>query len=669
MGTTRVLFVIATCGPLFFACNEEAGSDLVPPTPSGSPVNFGPSEAGAPNAVGTDDRPAIQAETPPPPVSGGNLLVTHDGAFAVVADSDRDRVVVVDTAQAIVVADLALKAGDEPGRLAEDTVGRVHIALRRGDAVVTLDLASLKLVDRRGVCGGPRGIAYDDAQQSLLLACADGKLVTLPSASGTVSRSVFIGPDLRDVVINGSGTWISTFKSAELRRVDASGAVVETRSIPRMFGISRSLTKRDVTFQPEVAWRAATFKNDIVLLHQVAQVDSIEIVSPPVDGSTTQPQPAPASGSAYGDGQCGAVVRPVVTTVHADGTTETSTPLGGGTLPVDLDVSPSGQVAIAFAGSGGGRAEGLGKFGDQPLTFTVLPLASQATISGDSGAGGAGDGSGNLGGVPRLDGCINGAGKVPQTPPIVAVRFNPRDENQLFLLSRNPATLFSVTGPDFVAVRPIDLGGADVTDTGHDLFHNDAGGGIACASCHPEGTEDGHVWTFSNSGPRRTQALNAGLAETAPFHWDGGLADVGQLMEEVFVKRMGGEHESVERVGALQHWLFELKALPPLRAADDEAAQRGANLFASAEVACATCHTGPALTTNLSVKVGTEAQVALQVPSLLGIGHRAPFMHTGCAATLLGRFDPACGGGEEHGHTAQLSDSQLNDLVAYLETL
>jgi len=163
--------------------------------------------------------------------------------------------------------------------------------------------------------------------------------------------------------------------------------------------------------------------------------------------------------------------------------------------------------------------------------------------------------------------------------------------------------------------------------------------------------------------------LSAGLAQTAPFHWDGALAGVSQVMDQVFVKRMGGTPQSPERVQSLEHWLFALSPPPPLRARGDAAAQRGAALFGSAEVGCATCHSGSAFTNNRSAVVGTSAEVALQVPGLLGISHRAPFMHTGCAATLLGRFDPACGGGELHGHTAALSQAELGDLTAYLESL
>ena len=35
---------------------------------------------------------------------------------------------------------------------------------------------------------------------------------------------------------------------------------------------------------------------------------------------------------------------------------------------------------------------------------------------------------------------------------------------------------------------------------------------VACATCHPEGAEDGHVWLFPGDGPRRTQTLLGGLS-------------------------------------------------------------------------------------------------------------------------------------------------------------
>jgi cytochrome c peroxidase len=224
---------------------------------------------------------------------------------------------------------------------------------------------------------------------------------------------------------------------------------------------------------------------------------------------------------------------------------------------------------------------------------------------------------------------------------------------------------------DHVQVGPvstIELPGTARADTGHDLFHRDSGGGIACASCHPEGGEDGRTWRFADTGERRTQPLNIGLEGTAPFHWAGDLPDVGSLMSEVFVQRMGGVRQSPERLDALTQWLFALEPLPAIRDALDEQALRGQELFNSPEVGCATCHSGGKLTNNQTVAVDSLVATKTQVPSLIGVGYRAPFMHTGCAATLVGRFDPACGG-NAHGNTAQLSPAELGELVAYLESL
>ena len=57
-----------------------------------------------------------------------------------------------------------------------------------------------------------------------------------------------------------------------------------------------------------------------------------------------------------------------------------------------------------------------------------------------------------------------------------------------------------------------------------------------------------------------------------------------------------------------------------------------------------------------------------KVPSLSGSAHRAPYMHDGCAQTLMDRF-VTCGGGNLHGNTSALRTDQLADLVEYLESL
>jgi mono/diheme cytochrome c family protein len=192
--------------------------------------------------------------------------------------------------------------------------------------------------------------------------------------------------------------------------------------------------------------------------------------------------------------------------------------------------------------------------------------------------------------------------------------------------------------------------------------------GLACASCHPEGRDDGHVWTFSGEGQRRTQTLAGTLAGTAPFHWGGNLPTLSFLMDEVSTRRMGGVIQSSARVEALQGWLLALQPLRPAVSPVVEQSQvdQGEALFQDETVGCASCHSGPSFTNNRNEEVGRGA--ALQVPSLIGIGMRAPYMHDGCAATLMDRFDPACGG-DGHGDIAGLDAADLEALVAYMNTL
>jgi cytochrome c peroxidase len=73
------------------------------------------------------------------------------------------------------------------------------------------------------------------------------------------------------------------------------------------------------------------------------------------------------------------------------------------------------------------------------------------------------------------------------------------------------------------------------------------------------------------------------------------------------------------------------------------------------------------MTNNATVDVGTGH--AMQVPSLRGVSWRAPFMHNGCAGTLADRFSAACGGGDKHGTTSQLTPAQVTDLTTYLQSL
>jgi mono/diheme cytochrome c family protein len=612
--------------------------------------------------IPVDERAAAAPPVAMRPITGGTLSLLADGVTAIAADPERDQVSIVDLSSLTVRTVIPLEAGDEPGRSVEDADKRVHLSLRGGGALVTIDPVGGTILERRAVCKAPRGLVFDPSSKLLHVACTEGKLVSLPAAGGAAVRSVTLEPDLRDVILRGTELWVSTFKSARLLRVSANDGTLHDRVvIPQSRGLLNqpsvvseefgpsSGSLKDVAVDPAVAWRTVgSPSGGAVIVHQHAVADEIEI-------------PAPStSGSAYGGGgfDCSGIVKNAVTTVAPDGTT-VSASIAGVPLPVDVAVSPDQQwVAVAHAGPPDFEA---------PRPFIEFP------DEGDS-PGLSGGGPGIAGGTLTIHSTANlQPGQtcafpegMPTQDTVTAVAF--AANGKLIAQVQEPPRVLVIDNVQFGPIATIELPGSARADTGHDLFHRDSGGGIACASCHPEGGEDGRTWRFADTGDRRTQPLNVGLEGTAPFHWAGDLPDVSSLMSEVFVQRMGGVRQSPERLAALTKWLFALEPLPAIRDAVDEQAVRGQELFNSPEVGCATCHSGDKLTNNATVAIDSLVPAKTQVPSLIGIGYRAPFMHTGCAATLVGRFDPACGG-NAHGNTAQLSPAELGELVAYLESL
>lgn len=606
------------CALRSWACLSLAslGTGCAEPVPD-SAVGSG---MGGTDSAPIDNRPVVRAARTPPPLSGGTLIALRDAARAVLADSDRDRVVVVDTLGMKSVFEIPLEAGAEPGRLVEDGAGRVHVVLRGKGEIIGVDPRSGAIFERRSVCQAPRGIAFDAANDSLVVACLEGDLVELPAAGGAAFRRTRVAPDLRDAVMVGAELAVTRFRSVEVLFLDAE----------------RNVTKRvtplatDTNFAATTAWRAiAAPSGHLVITHHRAFDGDIGVSESSSAGSS----------SPYGSSvdPCASIVQGTLTMVSPQGDAVTHQTLPNAALPLDVAVSARGSIAVAN-----------GAF--DPGAFTPGNAQSFVVFESQNLFGRPGD-------------CGTGVTTVDQrvaTATSVAFDANGR----LLVQFRQPSEL-RVYDQSF-GVSVIGLGGADVTDTGHAAFHSDTGSNIACASCHAEGGDDGHVWNFGGLGPRRSQPLDVGLEGTAPFHWDGTLATFGDLVHEVFQRRMGGSRQSSERSGELERYVYGFKRRPAARASDDDAALRGKALFESIEVGCVSCHNGPKLSNGTNEDIGKGAM--LQVPSLLGVSARAPYMHDGCAATLRDRFDPACGG-TLHGHTELLGEAELSDLVSYLETL
>ncbi len=570
----------------------------------------------------------VTQPTPPPPLSGGTLVVSADGTKAWAADPDRDTVHVIDLT-AKTSADVALTAGDEPGRLVVDGAGRLHVALRRGGAVATIDPVAKTVLSRTAVCTAPRGLAYDATSDSVYVACASGELVTLPAAGGAATRTVMIAPDLRDVVLAGGTLYVSTLRTADVMQIAADGTIAAHLPQPSLGGA------------PSAAWRLTTTPGGgLGAVMQSAITTAI----------STKP-------GGYGGLGCGGAVTNPAIAQWTLGTTPSVTgfELPAAAMPIDVAWDSGGNAAVIFPG----EWKMPGAFQVMMMNGSAVPLIKRHAHGTDIPPPPPPTGGSDDGGAFTEDAgppCMAG---MQSTVPgqAIAVAFDA--QGTLYVQTREPATLVV----DVIAMpTTITLATTSRDDTGHAIFHSDQGGGIACASCHLEGGEDGRTWVFDGLGPRRTPTVLGTVAGTAPYHWMGEEKDLPTLYEGALA-RMDGLPLADDQIQAETAWMQALPE-PPQLPGDATSIANGKALFTSA--ACDSCHSGAQFTNNLNEDVGTGG--AFQVPPLKGVGWRAPYLHSGCATSLTSALDTTCAPAG-HGQATTLSALQIADLAAYLKSL
>lgn len=573
-------------------------------------------------------------QTPPPfgaPITGGTLLVTRAGQ-AVVSDPDRDRIATVDLATGAVLAEIPLTPGDEPGRVIEDGAGRLHVALRHGGSILTLaDAASGDITARRYACAEPRGLAWDPARDAIHVACTGGELVTFPAAGGDAIRTLQLPRDLRDVIVSGDRLVVTRFRSSELLTIDATGAIVHRAAPPAVARLIDSFpvpgglppgVPGPTQAYASTAWRAVPLPDGRILVSHQRAVDRVL-------GDDDKQQ------GGYGGG-CHQGPVEAATSIAVPGQAPTPIDaLASGALPVDLAVSPDGaRLAVVLAGQ---------------RTVTVRDTASALALPDREHCGGDDD--------------DNDAELADDLGAPTSISFAPGGDLVILYPEKPALVVRAADGTKHMIALPGELS----RDPGRQIFHQQTSLQIACASCHPEGRDDGRVWKFAEAGPRRTQSLSGDVLERAPFHWKGDEKTLDQLMDDVFVQRMSGGEVTLHQKTGLARWLERIPAAAGGPITDADAVARGRAIFQSSATGCTTCHNGAQLTNHQLVNVGTGE--LFKVPSLVGVGARAPFMHDGCAGTLAERFTAPCGGGDLHGRTSQLPQAELADLIAYLESI
>jgi cytochrome c553 len=222
--------------------------------------------------------------------------------------------------------------------------------------------------------------------------------------------------------------------------------------------------------------------------------------------------------------------------------------------------------------------------------------------------------------------------------------------------------------PRSIALTPLVDAPSAAYQAGRRLFH--AAGdhrisrdGRACASCHPDGRDDGLVWSTPH-GLRQTPMLAGRAFDTAPYGWEGARSDLREHIVNTVVHRLVGTGLGDAELDALATYVTELSGPVAPARPKSPAEARGEALFQSGEVGCARCHDGAARTDKQTHDI--QSGGTFDTPSLRFVGGTAPYFHDGRYPTLAALLADTDG---RMGHTGQLDEAQLGDLQAYLRSL
>ncbi|MDP2273072.1 MAG: c-type cytochrome [Archangium sp.] len=648
---------------------------------------------------------AISFSSCTPPNSGasarasGSLALSNDDKTVFAVDTDNGMLAVINPATPDDVR--LVPVGKNPVRVIVAPDDTVFVANNGDRSVSVVRKGDTAESARIPVGVEPSGMAMTSDGKTLLVVSAtgldrtdEGTLTSIDTATLQKNWELSVGEEPRAVaIIAGNRALVSLFKTGELVEVDlekgtktsSKTGIYETANATRVSGVSSPAPVS--TFRPRaMADLIVTAQGDRVFAPVVwAREDAIGR------------RPSTSGGYYAAGGPCniGAVATAGIVTVDTGSTPQPQVDdltscFSAGTNSAEKDfpastLASSASGASAFQGPIAGVLDPTGTWlyvlNRETRNLAIMPAWKRSGVGIDFETTGT-----SVRTVQNLEG--HGADGLAITADGSRVYVYSQFSHQLEIFDGQGrgAGAKVVTRPSVRNVAPEKLSvamaeGRKLFFNAQDLRMSSSSTNVACSTCHLDGREDGHVWQFPD-GARQTPAL-AGrkLLSTAPYHWSGEFPSLNEFNVHTITERMGGS--GLDPQTALKLDTF-IDALPlpenPLRTAMSGPAElRGKAAFEKA--ACGTCHTGELFTNNTNQDVGTlrvgrgvtnpDNGVVMangfNVPSLLGIGRSAPYLHDGSQLTLEERVISNVG--DRHGVTSTLSLEEKNDLVAYLKSL
>jgi DNA-binding beta-propeller fold protein YncE len=612
--------------------------------------------------------------------SSGALAMSRDDRTLFVAEADTGAVLVVDVLTLAVRATVAACAEPVQVVLGDDNL--LWVPCRRDRAVAVVDPVEARVVARLPTPPEPTALAFAEGGHAYAVVATrtGATLEVFDRMTREHVRSIAVGPDPVQVHPSGeNGALVFHGVSGDVSVVDLEAGVVTSRF--SLTEPTRPGREARIAEQPGVPVRLPG-TDTLFVPHQLAKAEATPTDTPDAYLGRTLHMPVVGYGLARIDLAARALL-------SAEGTCfGCSNDFGG----LDSRVPPAAQPArfVPIAGGAASVTDGLGRYlyVANRLSGNVAPFPTayekQGIFPVFVGAGASGLA------MPSSDDRVYAWAQFDHRLSVLYPQslLPPPIEPQRAIAPEQlvDVGLSAVLLPDPLPAR---------LSLGRKLFHaaydrqmtDPSDGGIACASCHPDGRHDGRTWQFAE-GPRNTPLL-AGrhLAETPPWHWDGTFADVMAFKTQV-EQRMGGRPDDASHgrkplgraeFEAIIEWLDSQPPPDRPHAVDPAAAERGRSLF-EGRAACATCHPAPLYTDLQFHDVGTLVTAnphpgghpdtfprGIDTPTLLHVWAAPPYLHDGSAPTLEARL--ADNPGDRHGATSHLTPEERADLVAFLMSL
>ncbi|MGE3634134.1 MAG: hypothetical protein AB7P00_29815, partial [Sandaracinaceae bacterium] len=489
----------------------------------------------------------VGCTSPPHRASASSIVLDPSGDAVYVASPDDDAVVAIDA-----------RTLEERWRVS--VVGApTQLAIVGGELLVSLDLANkVAWVDlgdrsvRRSTvpCGGTRAVVADGSGGALVSCPYDDRVLSLDAAG---VRWVIASPGRPTALaVRGDAFAVSAPRTGLVRVCSLSdGALREERTLEAAPGFAA------------VEVDALDWDDDGELVVSFVRVDrDSDRGRPPADGGygrvregegRIEPRLAASFGTTYArfDRTARALSGPSALAVRGD--------------VVWIAARSSDRVAAFARRSSGGLL-------DHRVTFAVGRGPRGIAVSDDGRTAYVDVGYGHTVARLELDAGLDG----------------PEGELREATLERTRAFAADRLSED--ALR-----GRGLFDDANDT-HLTPSGVLTCATCHPDGGDDGLSWFLHTEtvGPklRRTPPAWGARPGMEPFHWDGEFDDAGALSDATIRALMEGDALLVD-TDAIAAWMREAP-IPVGRAAEDagDAAriERGADVFARA--GCDACHAG-----------------------------------------------------------------------------